>query len=453
VALALTIGDSGAKSRLQPLKHFPTWPELKEAEVAQFELLREGSCINRAMFPILDQAVCQAAARHLGLLRTEVSATSAMNRPEGCYYYEAKSAGGPPESREGLWISYSVLTQGKGSETSDVAKGEFREPICASKADCGIIDENVRYPGVVYLTMSNIPNAAVCCQKCQADMKCGAWAWDKTRSANGYALGACHLQEPQTNLSAPPRVKNLNFVSGLPIRRHAIGSMYCLALMQSSGYEKVLLQTAHQEGTSIFSCDEHAIYSNKVLEVAPGLFSGAIESDLRCRNGGDAGTALNTGIFIALWKKVIGDGRFRFHDWTVKVDPDAVFFPERLRPLLLPRVEGENGTYINNCKYGLHGPIEIFSRKALVTYGSRFLECEQKLWFAYDHWGEDMYMDQCLQKVLKVTRENDYGVLCEDHCDCPEYTLCQTGAISFHPFKTVPEYRQCMINAGVTLKV
>merc|ERR1711933_467150 len=127
--------------------------------------------------------------------------------------------------------------------------------------------------------------------------------------------------------------------------------------MQPSGYEKVLLQMQYQERTTIFSCDEHAVYSSKVLEVDVGLRTRAIDSDLRCREGGDSGTALNTGIFIALWKKVIGDGRFRFHDWTVKVDPDAVFFPERLRPHLLGRVEGEDGTYINNCKYGLHGPI------------------------------------------------------------------------------------------------
>ena len=57
--------------------------------------------------------------------------------------------------------------------------------------------------------------------------------------------------------------------------------------------------------------------------------------------------ALNSWIFIAVWKKallfykwercleVLSDGYWREYPWTVKVDPDAVFLPLRARPILM----------------------------------------------------------------------------------------------------------------------
>jgi len=223
------------------------------------------------------------------------------------------------------------------------------------------------------------------------------------------------------------------------------------ALMQPKGYELGLLQLQYSERQSIFGCDEYALYSDREVNISHGLVSSVIGSDLKCKYGGDSGTALNTGIFIALWKQVIAEGRFRFHAWTVKVDPDAVFFPDRLRGVLHRHHDGPNGVYVNNCKYGLHGPTEVFSRKALEAYAMNYLQCERKFWFAYTHWGEDMYMDQCLQRVLNVQRNNEWAIICEDHCDCPEYTGCKTGAITFHPFKTVSSYRECLVNAGAQL--
>jgi len=343
-------------------------------------------------------------------------------------------------------MALSPLSKGRGAETSDL--GQRRSPICTSQKWCGVIDRDVEYAGDSYLTMPHIPSAAVCCEKCQADLKCAAWVWERLQSAAGAESGPCHLHVPQPDRSPPFRLRRRGFVSGLPVREHARGTLYCIALMQPSGYEPALLRMQHRERVSIFLCDESAAFSSSEVEIALGVKAVAIESDLRCRIGGDAGTALNTGIFIALWKRVISLGRFQFHDWTVKVDPDSVFFPDRLRSRLAGRAEGVNGTYLNNCKYGLHGPIEVLSRRALENYGRNYLRCEQKFWFAYTHWGEDMYMDQCLKDVLGVRREDDWSLICEDHCDCPEYLECKTGAITFHPFKTISAYRQCMLDAG-----
>merc|ERR1712217_933498 len=65
-------------------------------------------------------------------------------------------------------------------------------------------------------------------------------------------------------------------------------------------------------------------------------------------------------------------------------------------------------------------------------------------------WGEDLFMDQCLSKVLGVTRENDFRLLVEDHCDAPSgWRSCtDSSKATFHPFKTVWEYQECLVNAG-----
>merc|ERR1712146_184340 len=58
--------------------------------------------------------------------------------------------------------------------------------------------------------------------------------------------------------------------------------------------------------------------------------------------------------------------------------------------------------------------------------------------------------DQCLSKILGVTRENDFRLLVEDHCDAPSnWQSCRdTSKSAFHPFKTLSGYRQCLHNAG-----
>jgi len=413
-----------------------------EADVPRFQRIRTGTCVGNGLFPIVDQTVCEAAARSIGLADSNAEATMKLNRPQGCYWYSYEDEAAFDKHRNGLWYSFNPGAAGKGAETSDPTSHQLRYPVCTTQANCGLIEEGVIYPGSRYGTILNIPTAGLCCQKCQADWKCGAWTWDKPAQV-------CNLLGHEHDFAAPVGTPQGNMVSGLPHRSDkSPGTLHCVALLQPGSYEIGLLQMQHHLKVGIFACDEFAVYSNVLMELAPGIRTGVINSDLKCKLGGDAGTALNTGIFIEFWKRVISDGRFRFNEWTVKVDVDAVFFPERLRGVLREHHDGDNGVYLNNCKYGLHGPIEVFSRKAVETYAMNYRKCQKKLWFAATHWGEDMYMDQCLQKVLNVQRDNQWSLICEDHCDCPEYKACNTGAVVFHPFKTEAEYRQCMLSAG-----
>jgi hypothetical protein len=230
-------------------------------------------------------------------------------------------------------------------------------------------------------------------------------------------------------------------------------SLFCFALMQAGTYEQDLLALQYSKKVSLFACDSPAVYSNKSVTIAGGLRSRVINTSLNCELGGEFNTALNLDIFIVLWKKVIQDGDYSKHGWTVKVDPDSVFFPQRLKQIVDGYRESQIGTYINNCKYGLHGPIEVFSRNAVETWSKGIKTCQEyfdEKCSGSCYWGEDLFIDQCFQKVLNVTREENEKLLVEEHCDPPDgWESCEDPTfVSYHPFKDAVEYQGCVDRAS-----
>jgi len=227
------------------------------------------------------------------------------------------------------------------------------------------------------------------------------------------------------------------------------GSLYCFALMLPHTYEQDLLAMQYDRNASLFGCDGYSVYSNREIQVAPGVNTSIVKSDLKCGKGGEFGTALNLDIFLAVWTKVVEEQHFRQHHWTVKVDPDAVFFPTRLSEVLVIHPEAAEGVYINNCRFGLHGPIEVFSRNAVMKWADGSIKCVLHFSELCDgdcFWGEDLFVDQCLWKVLKVRRDNDFRLLQEDHCDPqPGWDACDDpSTVVFHPFKTLHGYEKCL---------
>lgn len=222
--------------------------------------------------------------------------------------------------------------------------------------------------------------------------------------------------------------------------------------MLPDSYETTLLLMQHEKEIGIFACDGRAIYSNRLIKVAPGAITRVVDNDLKCELGGKYHTAMNTDIFLAVWAKVYDDGEFWAYKWTVKVDPDTVFFPDRLGPILVRYEESLNGIYLNNCKYGLHGPIEIFSRNAVKVFETSVERCKEHFKVQCDGpclWGEDKFIDQCLWKVLDVKRVDAFNILLEDHCDPPDgWDECGNREIvAFHPFKDAGAYGKCVDNS------
>lgn len=94
--------------------------------------------------------------------------------------------------------------------------------------------------------------------------------------------------------------------------------------------------------------------------------------------------------------------------------------------------------YINNCRFGLHGPIEVLSVGAVIAYANGLHRCEFLL---AQPWGEDKFLDRCML-AIGVTRANVFEILSETACG-EEPAPCGGSSVAFHPFKKHDEYFTC----------
>jgi hypothetical protein len=167
---------------------------------------------------------------------------------------------------------------------------------------------------------------------------------------------------------------------------------------------------------------------------------------LWCQVGGKFNTVLNSPIFVRIWKKVMSDGQYKEFDWTVKVDPDAVFLAPRLRQRL-SRAHSSDNVYFNNCKDGLHGPVEVISRGGMEVYRKGIAHCVSKLSWEFSTYGEDVFLRHCLG-MLQVNRVDDFALLSETFGG--QLPQCTSGAVSFHPLKTTETYFTCLAQTGLS---
>jgi len=227
-------------------------------------------------------------------------------------------------------------------------------------------------------------------------------------------------------------------------------SLYCVSLMLFWTYEVDMLRSHLAKKVGIFACDDWAVYSNQTVELAPGTQNSVMAGSLKAKIGGKYHTALNTPVFRRFWWQLIKDGKAWKHDWIVKMDPDAVFFPDRLKEMLAneypPKGSPNAAVWLNNCQLGLHGPIEVFTTEALGIYQDRVADCDE---VAKKHGQEDVYLDRCFT-ALGVVKVDALNLLLESEWACNERPSsssdmppCYDRQVSFHPFKTVKSYFFC----------
>jgi len=101
-------------------------------------------------------------------------------------------------------------------------------------------------------------------------------------------------------------------------------------------------------------------------------------------------------------------------------------------------VESDPAVYINNCRFGLHGPIEVLSRGAVTAYVRGLSQCSN---LNDEEWGEDKWLDRCSLQ-LGLTRVNMFGLLSEVACG-EQPAPCGGPDVAFHPFKSVDSYMAC----------
>lgn len=236
-------------------------------------------------------------------------------------------------------------------------------------------------------------------------------------------------------------------------------SLFCFAMMLPFGGEVKLLRMQYENQVGIFQCDRHRIFSNVTMSVStpevgrPGETTTALPGSLVCHPGGLYMTALNTEIFVRVWKGVIEDRSYLETDWTVKVDPDAVFLPSRLRAHVDRYVRAQKTTaahpvYLNNCKDGLHGPLEVISRGGMSAFAAGMEYCEKELRHEYKLYGEDVFLRHCML-ILGIERFDDLALLYETACDpFPHDPMpCTPVKVAFHPLKSPDKYMECLLQA------
>lgn len=233
-------------------------------------------------------------------------------------------------------------------------------------------------------------------------------------------------------------------------------SLFCTAIMLPWTYEVDMMRSMYERQCGIYECDAWAVVTNKKVALKKGdteedtVYADIMNGSLKAKIGGKFHTALNTPVFRRFWLWIMDDGRAWKYDWTIKVDPDCVFFPNRLRGMLIneykPHGVAGKAVWLNNCQLGLHGPIEVFSKQALGAYKDSHGACDE---VAEKHGQEDVYMRHCFMK-LQVPKVDAFNLLLESEWACNERPSsstnmppCYDRQVSFHPFKSVTSFFNC----------
>mmetsp|Transcript_60681 Transcript_60681/g.130299 ORF Transcript_60681/g.130299 Transcript_60681/m.130299 type:complete len:427 (+) Transcript_60681:80-1360(+) len=212
-------------------------------------------------------------------------------------------------------------------------------------------------------------------------------------------------------------------------------SLFCWLVMQAHTQEAELVRRQVQRKVGVFACDEHIVFSDYEAQVGePTILLG----DISVAQGA-WGSAMNTEPFLRAWERLIQDGRFRRHDFIVKVDPDTVFIPARLKQHLGGVPASDTCYFKTQGSYpGFLGALEIVSRSAVEELGRRKMECTRNNQAANS--GEDGFLQHCFN-VLGIASRDDYGLLTSG----PD---CTRGTSAFHPFKDPDAFVRCLDTAN-----
>jgi len=230
--------------------------------------------------------------------------------------------------------------------------------------------------------------------------------------------------------------------------------------------EELLVKNQLRHNTTIFACNEYVVIARRAVFIGHDHCGRKVETwvnDVPKVSMGKNGVQgektnsyLNTWTFIVAWDTLIMSGRLWNHDFIVKVDPDTVFFPDRLRPYMEKHVG--QCSYFRNCwldeevgKRGglLYGSLEVYSKQAIGMYHEFNETCKSMKWRG---WGEDLYMQKCMDK-LHVPRKEGFFLIRDAMCNFPPCHPCdapctQNDRVSFHPFKTNASWWKCWREAS-----
>jgi len=231
-----------------------------------------------------------------------------------------------------------------------------------------------------------------------------------------------------------------------------------------------LLKKQYDMGISLFACADWAVYSDVEKSFDDTLKTEVVQDvkgDFHLMKRKETNSWVNTGMFVQVWNAVHAAKKYQTHNWVIKVDADAVFFPYKLANVLRQVSVPAEGIYIENCKYvdwGYFGNLEVFSKQAFQTLVENLETCYTEIdWKTgikggkYGATGEDLFAQQCMD-LKKVSKIENFALSMDGACEAdrpadqkknkkyvPDCDGVSTPSI--HPFKKVEPYVKCYMAA------
>jgi len=231
-------------------------------------------------------------------------------------------------------------------------------------------------------------------------------------------------------------------------------------------YSLELIEAQYKYGTSIFACDDKLVFSDVPVTIGGEVKSVVIDMPHLAKRK-STGSWVNAPAFQSAWSYIKDDGRWSKYGWTVKVDPDAVFLPDRLRLKLSGQKVSESGVYFTNCEhvsFGLFGPIEVISKNAVGNLLANLDTCKNDPEINNKTYGEDLFAQKCMNSA-GVSNVEDFYLVTDGVCDAIAVAAatkakkkvvhlpdCTMGTPAFHPLKKVPAYLKCLSTAQQHLR-
>jgi len=330
---------------------------------------------------------CKAAAFALGYFDRMVSTYHGPDRPEGCYVKDGQ-----------LWMS-DRMSKGNGAMHG-------AEPICGSKA----------YPTTTTTT--------------------------RTTTTTTTLVTTTTILEPTTTTTTTTTTW------GYP-------SFFCVTLVRADSHELEILKKQLFRRTGIFACEEYAIYSDHTNPQVVGV--GPDGSDVRTivipplkkkvvNNFAGGFPCIETKAMLKVWDLVHKDGRYKRHNWILKIDPSSVFLLDRLKSHVKKHSSDHTGLFLTTCQqYNLVLPsLEVFSVRAMdIFFGRNRWQCgaEQQKQVPC----EESFMTQCMD-ALGLKRINGFQLAGDPRCEAAPCTD-DSRVLFRHDFQDAASWFECFNEA------
>jgi len=338
---------------------------------------------------------------------------------------------------------------GMSSNLSGLQNKEERVQIVPSAPACSKAGENCMSTGCCQVSGHK------CFSKGQGKAQCNETC---TAGRQGFT---CDVISPHSVPVATPLGQNL----------------YCFSVYtENTGNESLvnheleLLNIVAARGAGLFACEQWDVFSDVSAPLVNGYVTIKVEDtfgEFHQLKRKDSGTWVNWGMFYQVWVKIREVGKWQTADYTVKIDADAVFVPQRLRTWLSSKPgESPHGLYYENCpnvQYGFFGHLEIISNTAVQVLTKYLEDCHSVFapcandgcdW-KYGAWGEDVFAQRCMDHHY-VDKVEAFDVATDGACeadrpqgmkknkkwhptDCSSLTTATA-----HPLKKPAEFQKCL---------